>query len=244
MAALGHSLQYAGRAQRHRADAAAARRSGRTWTSTSRPSTKPTARVRAGDASRAHRRRRRTRPGRPGRRAVNQFPRAMDIARPLSRGRRAGGHRRLPRLRLPGHAAGLPPELQEAQDLGVTLFAGEAEGRFDDAASRRCAGALKPLYNYIDDLPGLEGAAMPFLPRRRSSRTSGAITSFDAGRGCPFQCSFCTIINVQGRKSRHRSADDVERDRARKTARRASSASSSPTTISPATRTGRRFSTA
>jgi radical SAM superfamily enzyme YgiQ (UPF0313 family) len=36
-------------------------------------------------------------------------------------------------------------------------------------------------------------------------------TSFDAGRGCPFSCSFCTIINVQGRKSRSRSADDVER---------------------------------
>jgi len=34
--------------------------------------------------------------------------------------------------------------------------------------------------------------------------------SFDAGRGCPYQCSFCTIINVQGRKSRYRSADDVE----------------------------------
>jgi hypothetical protein len=37
------------------------------------------------------------------------------------------------------------------------------------------------------------------------------MTSFDAGRGCPFQCSFCTIINVQGRKSRYRSPDDVER---------------------------------
>ena len=36
------------------------------------------------------------------------------------------------------------------------------------------------------------------------------MTSFDAGRGCPFQCSFCTIINVQGRKSRRRSPDDVE----------------------------------
>jgi hypothetical protein len=35
-------------------------------------------------------------------------------------------------------------------------------------------------------------------------------SSFDAGRGCPFQCSFCTIINVQGRKSRYRSAHDVE----------------------------------
>jgi hypothetical protein len=34
--------------------------------------------------------------------------------------------------------------------------------------------------------------------------------AFDAGRGCPFQCSFCTIINVQGRKSRWRDADDVE----------------------------------
>jgi hypothetical protein len=41
-------------------------------------------------------------------------------------------------------------------------------------------------------------------------RTGGTLTSFDAGRGCPFQCSFCTIINVQGRKSRRRTADDVE----------------------------------
>lgn len=39
----------------------------------------------------------------------------------------------------------------------------------------------------------------------------GKRASFDAGRGCPYLCSFCTIINVQGRKSRHRTADDVER---------------------------------
>jgi uncharacterized radical SAM superfamily protein len=31
------------------------------------------------------------------------------------------------------------------------------------------------------------------------------------GRGCPFECSFCTIINVQGRKSRFRDADDLEK---------------------------------
>jgi hypothetical protein len=42
-------------------------------------------------------------------------------------------------------------------------------------------------------------------------RYDGITTSFDAGRGCPFQCSFCTIINVQGRKSRWRDADDIER---------------------------------
>src|SRR6202008_3555187 len=42
------------------------------------------------------------------------------------------------------------------------------------------------------------------------ARLAGHYASFDAGRGCPYQCSFCTIINVQGRKSRYRSADDVE----------------------------------
>src|SRR5262249_7568178 len=56
-----------------------------------------------------------------------------------------------------------------------------------------------------------EGAPIPFLPETRIRRTGGNMTSFDAGRGCPFLCSFCTIINVQGRKSRRRSADDVER---------------------------------
>ena len=47
--------------------------------------------------------------------------------------------------------------------------------------------------------------------RARSSAARSNFTAFDAGRGCPFQCSFCTIINVQGRKSRYRDADDVER---------------------------------
>jgi radical SAM superfamily enzyme YgiQ (UPF0313 family) len=63
----------------------------------------------------------------------------------------------------------------------------------------------------MDDLPGLEDAATPMLPAERVKRTAGATTSFDAGRGCPYQCSFCTIINVQGRKSRRRSPDDIER---------------------------------
>jgi radical SAM superfamily enzyme YgiQ (UPF0313 family) len=71
-------------------------------------------------------------------------------------------------------------------------------------------GEMKPIYNYLKDLPGLEGATAPMLPRERVNRTIGMISSFDAGRGCPFLCSFCTIINVQGRKSRYRSADDIE----------------------------------
>ena len=72
------------------------------------------------------------------------------------------------------------------------------------------AGKPQPIYNYLRDLPGMEAATFPILPREIVRRVAGHYTSFDAGRGCPFQCSFCTIINVQGRKSRYRTADDVE----------------------------------
>jgi radical SAM superfamily enzyme YgiQ (UPF0313 family) len=141
---------------------------------------------------------------------TNQFPRAMDIARPL---RAAGIAVCIGGFHVSGCIAMLPdvpPELREAMDLGVTLFAGEAEGRFDDLLRAAYRNELQSLYNFMSDLPGLEGAAVPYLPRDVVRRTSGTRTSFDAGRGCPFLCSFCTIINVQGRKSRSRSADDVE----------------------------------
>jgi radical SAM superfamily enzyme YgiQ (UPF0313 family) len=141
----------------------------------------------------------------------NQFPRAMDIARPL---RAAGIQVCIGGFHVSGCIAMLPempPELKDAMDMGISLFAGEAEGRLDEVLRDAWSGTLKPLYNHMDDLPALEGAPIPLLPARRIRRTGGRLTSFDAGRGCPFRCSFCTIINVQGRKSRHRSAEDVER---------------------------------
>jgi radical SAM superfamily enzyme YgiQ (UPF0313 family) len=140
----------------------------------------------------------------------NQFPRAMDIARPL---RAAGMQVCIGGFHVSGCLSMLPgvtPELQAAMDLGISLFAGEAEGHFEEVLRDAYNGTLKPLYNYMADLPSLDGAPMPLLPATRIKRTGGKITTFDAGRGCPFQCSFCTIINVQGRKSRRRSADDIE----------------------------------
>ena len=141
----------------------------------------------------------------------NQFPRAMDLARPF---REAGIAVCMGGFHVSGCLAMLPempPELKEAMELGISLFAGEAEGRLEEVLCDAWNGTLKPLYNYMPDLPALEGAPIPLLPAARIRRTGGSMTSFDAGRGCPFQCSFCTIINVQGRKSRHRSAEDVER---------------------------------
>ncbi len=140
----------------------------------------------------------------------NQYPRAMDIARTL---RAAGVQVCIGGFHVSGCLAMLPrtpPELTAAMDLGISLFAGEAEGRFEGVLRDAWQGALKPLYNYMTELPALEGAPVPILPATRIKRTGGHLTSFDAGRGCPFQCSFCTIINVQGRKSRRRSPDDIE----------------------------------
>ena len=103
------------------------------------------------------------------------------------------------------------PEIQLARDLGVAIFAGEAEEqRFDEVLRDGFAGELRPLYNHLADLPSLAGAPAPLLDKKFVERTVTQWSSFDLGRGCPFECSFCTIINVQGRKSRFRTADELE----------------------------------
>ena len=141
----------------------------------------------------------------------NQYPRAMDLARQL---RAEGVQVCIGGFHVSGCLAmlpAMPQDLQEAVDLGISLFAGELEGRMDELLRDAFRCQLKPLYNYMKDLPDLGNSPVPFLPAEVIHRRTGAKTSFDAGRGCPFQCSFCTIINVQGRKSRFRSPDDVER---------------------------------
>jgi hypothetical protein len=141
----------------------------------------------------------------------NQFPRAVDLARPFL----AAG---LPVMIGGFHVSGclamlpqMPAEMQAALDMGISFFAGEAEeGRLDAVLRDAWEGRLQPIYNHMKDLPSLVGEPPPFLPRKHVRRTSGSLSSVDLGRGCPYQCSFCTIINVQGRKSRFRSPDDLE----------------------------------
>ena len=87
----------------------------------------------------------------------NQFPRAVDLARPFL----AAG---LPVCLGGFHVSGclamlpeMPPELRDAQALGISFFAGEAEeGRLDEVLRDAWNGALRPLYNRMDELPALE----------------------------------------------------------------------------------------
>ncbi|HEY2890011.1 MAG TPA: radical SAM protein, partial [Dongiaceae bacterium] len=141
---------------------------------------------------------------------TNQFPRAVDIARQFRTAK-------LPVVIGGFHVSGilsmlpeLTADLKEALALGISFYAGESEGRMSDLLRDIDQGKMKQIYNFLHDAPGMEAAALPLLPTETVARVAGKYASFDAGRGCPFQCSFCTIINVQGRKSRYRTADDVE----------------------------------
>jgi radical SAM superfamily enzyme YgiQ (UPF0313 family) len=142
---------------------------------------------------------------------TNQFPRAVDLA---------GFFRRadIPVAIGGFHVSGclamlpkLPRDIEAAGEQGISLFAGEAEGHLDEVLRDAYHGRLKPIYNFLNEGRSMEGTPAPFLPVQIVQNTFRRLSSFDAGRGCPFQCSFCTIINVQGRASRYRSADDVEK---------------------------------
>ena len=111
----------------------------------------------------------------------NQFPGSLDIARPL---REKGIKVAIGGFHLSGTIAMLKdrdPYVQKALDMGISLFAGEAEGRLGQVLLDAAMNDLQPIYNFMDDLPNIEGVATPLLPAERVHLTAGATTSFDAG---------------------------------------------------------------
>lgn len=141
----------------------------------------------------------------------NQFPRAIDIARPFLR---HGVPVCMGGYHVSGVLAMFPqptPELDEAMDSGIALFAGEAEERrFDQVVIDASQGRLRRLYDYSRDLPDLTDQPLPYMTPELVKRCLTNVSSIDLGRGCPFSCSFCCIINVQGRKSRFRSVEGLD----------------------------------
>src|SRR5579864_1164702 len=92
----------------------------------------------------------------------NQFPRAADMAREF---RAAGLAVAVGGFHVSGCLAmlpELPADVRALQDQGVTLFAGEAEGRMEQVLVDAYHGRLPPVYNFLKDLPDLRGQATPF----------------------------------------------------------------------------------
>jgi hypothetical protein len=141
---------------------------------------------------------------------TNQFPRAQDLARQF---KAEGCDVMIGGFHVSGSVAmahAIPPECQTMIDEGVTLVLGEVEARWAGLLQDAAAGRLRPLYDFLKDLPDLRTMPLPKvsdrLQRKFAVRGYGTI---DAGRGCPFDCSFCTIINVQGHAMRSRGAAHI-----------------------------------
>ncbi|MFZ1070413.1 MAG: radical SAM protein, partial [Methyloceanibacter sp.] len=96
----------------------------------------------------------------------NQYPRALDIARPFREAGvqvvMGGFHVSGCLSMLDGHAV----DLDACQNMGISMFAGEAEGRLDMVLRAAAAGQLAPLYDFMKDLPSIENTPVPFLPKR------------------------------------------------------------------------------
>jgi hypothetical protein len=96
----------------------------------------------------------------------NQYPRALDIARPFREAgipvAIGGFHVSGCLSMLDGHAV----DLDACREMGVTIFAGEAEGRFDGLLRDVAGHRIAPVYNFVKDLPSIEGTPVPFLPKR------------------------------------------------------------------------------
>ena len=202
VAPLGDSLQLPRRAVR---PGARLRGAARPWRrrGVRHPSYDETnTRIRPERLARLMNRKRRTRDGHAGRRAVQPVPARPRLARPF-------------RARDPGRASAASTSRAASRCCRNCRRTSSSEGsgrlplrrRGRRAAGGSAAGRrmrrAQAVYNFMVDLPGSRGSRA-VLPAEWIARTVGHGTSFDAGRGCPFQCCFCTIINVQGRKSRLR----------------------------------------
>ena len=141
---------------------------------------------------------------------TNQFPRAADLARVF---RRAGLTVMIGGFHVSGYLAlmpAIPPDIQQLMDEGVTIVKGEVEETWGDLLCDAMSGCLKPLYDFTNDKPDLSEKPLPVIRKDYLRKfIASNFGTLDCGRGCPFECSFCTIINVQGRKMRFRSAEQI-----------------------------------
>ncbi|MDR1480249.1 MAG: radical SAM protein [Planctomycetaceae bacterium] len=140
----------------------------------------------------------------------NQFPRATDLA---LRFRKLGIDVMIGGFHVSGVIAlfdNLTPELQLLVDNGVSIIAGEAEtpGTMEMMFTDAINNNLQQIYR-LPKAPDLTNAPLPKADPQYIDHFGARWATIDSSRGCPFGCTFCTVINIQGRKMRCRSSEAV-----------------------------------
>jgi len=87
------------------------------------------------------------------------------------------------------------------------VFKGEAEGRIDDLLNALESGEKCVLEPVPGSFPDITQAPVPRYDLIDVSRYSSV--SLQYSRGCPFNCEFCYIIEIFGRKPRVKNRDQV-----------------------------------
>ena len=144
---------------------------------------------------------------------TNQFPRALDLGREFrSHGIDTimGGFHTSGTINMLGENE---PDIQELFRESISVVSGEVEGYWEGILADALNGQLKPLYSFAQDLkrlPDIWKAPLPVTsPKTMRHFARPSFGTVDTSRGCPFTCSFCTIINVQGRTMRERSPEVI-----------------------------------
>jgi radical SAM superfamily enzyme YgiQ (UPF0313 family) len=99
-------------------------------------------------------------------------------------------------------ASSLPASQLQADHIVV----GEAEDLIGELAADLEAGAGRPVYEAAER-PSMERSPLPDLSLIRMNRYSTMTVQYS--RGCPFNCEFCDIIEIYGRRPRTKSVAQV-----------------------------------
>ncbi len=86
------------------------------------------------------------------------------------------------------------------------IVIGEAESLVADLARDLVAGTAKPLYQ-AEEKPEMSLSPLPDLSLIKMSRYSTMTVQYS--RGCPFNCEFCDIIEIYGRRPRTKAVAQV-----------------------------------
>lgn len=118
-----------------------------------------------------------------------------DIGEILGRARALGR-----RTMIGGPYASSQPELLLA--LADHVVVGEPDEVFQEIATELETGAARRLYT-IDEKPAVRRTPVPRFDLLKAENYASMSIQFS--RGCPFQCEFCDIITLYGRKPRTKS---------------------------------------